>query len=412
MRQGSARVPFTERGGHLRGVIDLATGVYPAFLFGGAVGRQLPVFHIHEVTPASLEPHLRHIAENGYRTLVADEIADFIRTGHLPAERCVALTFDDAWASLWTVAAPLLRRYGLRAITFAVPGRMTDAIRVRPTLDDGIAGAGSEDASETPFVTWVELKVLQASGTIDVQAHSLTHIAQFCSSEPVGFVTPAYASEPMLNRPIVSIEGAPRFLQPSAAGRPALRPPLAPVGRHQVPGRPDRRRAHDRLRGGERRRGVLRRAGVGAATALAAAGLPWRVRVGGGPDARHRARTGRRTRPAGGPPRKAGPSPRTPVGGVRSNHARPPRAHGVRHGVRGPPVSPTSHPGQRRPVLADAPQREVHPVPARTRAADFFFDVGRNGSPRYRQAGSLSYWNAECPTFPPTWPWPSSRTTT
>ncbi len=84
MRQGSARVPFTERGGHLRGVIDLATGVYPAFLFGGAVGRQLPVFHIHEVTPASLEPHLRHIAENGYRTLVADEIADFIRTGAFP----------------------------------------------------------------------------------------------------------------------------------------------------------------------------------------------------------------------------------------------------------------------------------------------------------------------------------------
>ena len=236
MRQGSARVPFTERGGHLRGVIDLATGVYPAFLFGGTVGRQLPVFHIHEVTPASLEPHLRHIAENGYRTLVADEIDEFIRTGRLPAERSVSLTFDDARASLWTVAAPLLRRYGLRAITFAVPGRLTDAIRPRPTLDDGNTGAGSEDASETPFVTWVELKMLQASGTIDVQAHSLTHIAQFCSSEPVGFVTPAYASEPMLTLPSSGSEGRspvpPAVLAPLRlrSGHPLMNRPLAERG--------------------------------------------------------------------------------------------------------------------------------------------------------------------------------------
>jgi hypothetical protein len=220
MRQGSARVPFTERGGHLRGVIDLATGVYPAFLFGGAVGRQLPVFHIHEVTPSSLEPLLRHVAENGYRTLVADEIADFVRTGHLPAERAVALTFDDARASLWTVAAPLLRRHGLRAITFAIPGRMSDAPSVRPTLDDGVPDAGREDESDVPFTTWPELKALQASGTIDVQAHSLTHIAQFCSAGPVGFVTPAFAREPRLNRPIVSLDGPPRFLEPSALGAP------------------------------------------------------------------------------------------------------------------------------------------------------------------------------------------------
>ncbi len=220
MRQGSARVPFTERGGHLRGVIDLATGVYPAFLFGGAVGRQLPVFHIHEVTAASLEPHLRHVAENGYRTLVADEIADYIETGRLPSERSVALTFDDARASVWTVAAPLLRRYGLRAITFAIPGRTTDAPAERPTLEEGIPRAGSEDESDVPFATWPEIRALQASGTIDVQSHSLTHIMQFCSSEAVGFVTPAFAREPMLNRPLVSLDGAQRFLSPLALGAP------------------------------------------------------------------------------------------------------------------------------------------------------------------------------------------------
>jgi hypothetical protein len=220
MRQGSARVPFAERGGHLRGVIDLATGVYPAFLFGGAVGRQLPVFHIHEVAPTALAPLLQHVAENGYQTVTADEIASYVRTGRLPRDGAIALTFDDAWASVWTVAAPLVRRFGLHAITFAIPGRVTDAPAVRPTLEDGATDPGGEDRSDVPFATWPELKALQASGAIEVQSHTLTHAAIFCAPEPIGFVTPDFAEWPMLNRPMVSIDDAPRFLQPDQLGAP------------------------------------------------------------------------------------------------------------------------------------------------------------------------------------------------
>lgn len=220
MQQGTARVPFAERGGRLRGLIDLATGTYPRFLFGGPVGRQLPVFHIHEVTPQSLEPCLRHVAENGYHTVVADEIAEYVRTGRPPAERPVALTFDDARASVWTVAAPLLKRYGLRGITFAIPGRVRDAPAVRPTLDDGAAEPGTEDRSDVPFATWPELRALQSSGAMDVQSHTLTHAAIFCSAKPVGFVTPAFTGEHILDRPIVSTGAEPEFLQPSALGAP------------------------------------------------------------------------------------------------------------------------------------------------------------------------------------------------
>ena len=220
MTRGSARVPFAERGGRVRGLLDLATGAYPAFLFGGPVGRQLPVFHIHEVTPDTLEPRLHRLAEDGYRTVVADEIGHFVRTGRLPGPRSVALTFDDAWASLWTVAAPLLKRYSLRAITFAIPGRVPDAEAVRPTLDSGAPAPGSEDDSAIPFATWPELKALVASGIVDVQSHTLTHTSIFCSSQPIGFVTPAFAAEPLLNRPLISDDEAPRFLPPSALGAP------------------------------------------------------------------------------------------------------------------------------------------------------------------------------------------------
>lgn len=215
------RPPFSERGGRLRGLIDLATGRYPAFLFGASLGRLLPVFHLHEETPEWLEPRFRHLAENGYRTATADQLATYVKNGVSPGPRTVALTFDDARASLWTAAAPLLRKYGLTAITFAIPARLLDAAQLRPTLDDGVREPNAVDQSDNPFVTWQELRALHASGTIDVQAHTLTHAAIYCSDRPVGFVTPDCGPGHVLDRPLLTPPNVPpRFLSAGALGAP------------------------------------------------------------------------------------------------------------------------------------------------------------------------------------------------
>jgi peptidoglycan/xylan/chitin deacetylase (PgdA/CDA1 family) len=211
------RVPFNERGGVLRGAVDLAAGRYPLFLFGGPVGDLLPVFHFHEVTRAALEPQLRYLAENGYRSVNAEEIAAYARREAAGGGRRVGLCFDDAWASLWTVAAPLLKQYGLTAIAYAIPGRIDEASECRPTLDTGpeLAPNGS------PFVTWPELRALSASGVIDVQCHTDSHSMVFCSRESRGFVTPDYVrATPLLNRPQLAPHPALRFLTPTELGAP------------------------------------------------------------------------------------------------------------------------------------------------------------------------------------------------
>ena len=145
----AAGIPFTESKSPWRGVLDLAGGCYPSFLFGGSLGRWLPVFHFHEVTPAHLEPYLAYLAENGYRTVTSDAIARYVREGVHPGPNSVALCFDDAWASLCTVAEPLLRRYGFQAITYVSPARVPDAGPVP-------AASGVNE----PFATWEELRAL------------------------------------------------------------------------------------------------------------------------------------------------------------------------------------------------------------------------------------------------------------
>src|SRR4249920_1270813 len=131
---------FDERGGRFRGVLDLIAGHYPAFLFGLPVGDILPVFHFHETTPQTLEPALAYLRDNGYRTVGADELGAFVRGGRHPGDRTVVLTFDDAWASLWLVVGPLLARYDMRAVVYAIPALVEDAAAVRPRSEERRVG--------------------------------------------------------------------------------------------------------------------------------------------------------------------------------------------------------------------------------------------------------------------------------
>ncbi len=219
MRRVPTGAPPDERGGRLLGIKDLAAGRYPGFLFGLPVGRRLPVFHFHESTPESLEPAFRYLAENQYSTVLSDQLDHWVRDGVHPGPRRVMLCFDDALASLWLVVAPLLRRYGFQAVTYAVPGRIADADAVRPTIDAGPVDAAAADTAANPFVTWPELVALSNEGVVEVQSHSKTHAMVFVGDAVLEVVTPAFAHEHFMNRP--AVEGAPGgFLTPDRLGYP------------------------------------------------------------------------------------------------------------------------------------------------------------------------------------------------
>ena len=186
----ACNIPFEERNTPWRGILDLATGCYPGFLFGGSTEGILPVFHFHEVTPDYLEPYLIYLSENGYQTVTSEAISAFALKGTNPGPKCIALTFDDAWLSLWTVVAPLLKKYRFTAIAYASPSRIHDAISVRPTMID--AGWQAPASTNSNFSSWPELKAMHESGTIDIQAHTFSHSVIFCDRLITGFVTPGY----------------------------------------------------------------------------------------------------------------------------------------------------------------------------------------------------------------------------
>jgi peptidoglycan/xylan/chitin deacetylase (PgdA/CDA1 family) len=176
---------------------DLLLRRYPPFVSGGALPRgDVPVFVFHSLEPASFGRKLRHLADNGYVTLSADEyFRVLVGVGPVP-EKAVVLTFDDGRGSVWSIAGPLMRRYGMKGIVFLVPGRMGEGGSFSPTWDDVETRRVPRETvlcrerGDGAFLTWAEVQSLSACGLFEFQSHSLMHARVHTAPRVAGFVTP------------------------------------------------------------------------------------------------------------------------------------------------------------------------------------------------------------------------------
>jgi peptidoglycan/xylan/chitin deacetylase (PgdA/CDA1 family) len=177
---------------------DLLRGRYPPFVTGGELPRgDVPVFVFHGAEPESFSRKLAHLAENGYATLSAEEYLAVLRGRRHPEERAVVLTFDDGRGSVWSVAAPLLRRHGMKAVVFLVPGRIPSRRgTTQPTWEDvenGRADAASllrREDGDGALLSWPEIEKLAGTGLFDFQSHTLLHARIHTGPQLAGFVTP------------------------------------------------------------------------------------------------------------------------------------------------------------------------------------------------------------------------------
>lgn len=105
------------------------------------------------VSPAQFEAQLEWLSRNGWQVVSLREVAEFLAGRRALPQRSVAITFDDGYESVHRFAYPLLKRFGMPATLFVY----TDFI-------------GSRDA-----LSWAQMSEMQASGLIDIQAHSKSH---------------------------------------------------------------------------------------------------------------------------------------------------------------------------------------------------------------------------------------------
>lgn len=140
------------------------------------------------VSIKNFEKQMRGLTQNGYKTVTADQFKDFMLGKIKLPEKSVLLTFDDGYLNNWVYAHPVLQRYGLNAVLFAVTGLIGDG-GVRGFLDldnpkkpvpDCPSHQESKkimfgDKPDGVMLRWSEIKAMHDAGTFETHCHTSTH---------------------------------------------------------------------------------------------------------------------------------------------------------------------------------------------------------------------------------------------
>jgi peptidoglycan/xylan/chitin deacetylase (PgdA/CDA1 family) len=164
--------------------------LFPHRFFGRAVRGlpPVPAYMLHQVDVPQFEALCASLAERRIRCITFPDLL----SGRGDTNS-ILLTFDDGWSSVWSAAAPIASRYGVRFSLFLAPECVEESLEIRSTLATGATPEeiAPRDLGARARLTWGEVIALQMSGIVDIQSHSSHHGVVFRSPKLKGFATPS-----------------------------------------------------------------------------------------------------------------------------------------------------------------------------------------------------------------------------
>lgn len=162
-----------------------------------------PVFYYHSVAPAPFEgwvqkfltfdlayfeDQLAYLQSHYHRSIFMDEWMEFRKGNKKATGKEICLAFDDGLLDNWVYALPLAKIYGMRFTLFISPECVDPRDIVRPTLEDLWRGDCEEkDLQGLGYLSWKEIRLMQESGFVDIQSHTMTHAKYTASPDLEGF---------------------------------------------------------------------------------------------------------------------------------------------------------------------------------------------------------------------------------
>src|SRR4029077_18862598 len=134
---------------------------------------------------------MRYLIKNGFTTITLRELHEHLRFCSPLPHNPIVLTFDDGYLDNWVYVYPILKKYGLKATIFVVPDFVDPTDNCRPNLDDTAAAKVSpKELKWWGYLSWAEMRKMEADGVMDIQSHTLTHTWYFTSDKIIDFHHP------------------------------------------------------------------------------------------------------------------------------------------------------------------------------------------------------------------------------
>ncbi|MDF9406959.1 MAG: Poly-beta-1,6-N-acetyl-D-glucosamine N-deacetylase precursor [Pelotomaculum sp. PtaB.Bin013] len=130
--------------------------------------QRIPVLIYHDISAenitdrnrdltsgASFAAEMEFLHDNGYQVIPLKQLISHMQTNEKLPEKALVITFDDGYEGDYKVAYPILKKYNMPATIFLIANR------------DQYFGPDAP-----PMLTWEEMREMEGSGLIDIQAHT------------------------------------------------------------------------------------------------------------------------------------------------------------------------------------------------------------------------------------------------
>lgn len=137
-------------------------------------GRAVPVLMYHgvaddpgkdvwTVATADFRRQMESLRDAGFTSILPPDIARARRGLFLLPRKPVVITFDDGFQSNMTLAEPILRETGMKAVCYLIIGHIADSPEERTSYRG------------YPNLVWTEVRDMIARGTFSFGIHSISH---------------------------------------------------------------------------------------------------------------------------------------------------------------------------------------------------------------------------------------------
>jgi len=134
---------------------------------------------------------MQYLKRRQFTTIDLYDLYAHIKTNAPLPRNPIVLTFDDGYLDNWVFVYPLLKRLQMKATIFVNPDFVDPSVECRLQQDESISAHVSQaDLVWHGYLSWAEMRAMQASGVMDIQSHTLTHTWYFRSDKIIDFHHP------------------------------------------------------------------------------------------------------------------------------------------------------------------------------------------------------------------------------
>lgn len=111
-------------------------------------------------TPEKFEADIKSLLECGYTPIFTSELVSALECKSKLPEKPVIIQFDDGYSSVYNYAAPILKKYNVKAEVYI----LTDVTANEPMTFNG-----------NEFLSWQQLRIMQGEGLFKTYLHGKSH---------------------------------------------------------------------------------------------------------------------------------------------------------------------------------------------------------------------------------------------